>query len=54
MTSKRVEDIQVWNTPQNVKDIQSFMGFVNFYKRFIEGFSKIAKLLTDFTKKSVK
>ena len=30
------------------------MGFANFYRRFIEGFSKIAKSLTDLTKKSVK
>ena len=30
------------------------MGFANFYRRFIEGFSKIAKPPTDLTKKSVK
>ena len=54
MTSKKVEDIQAWNTPQSVKDVQSFMGFANFYRRFIEEFSKIAKPLTDLTKKSVK
>ena len=53
MTSKKVEDIQVRNTPQSVKDVQSFMGFANFYRRFIEGFSKIAKPLTDLTKKNV-
>ena len=54
MASKKVEDIQVWSTPQSVKDVQSFMAFANFYRRFIEGFSKIAKPLTDLTKKSVK
>ena len=31
MTSKKVEDIQAWNTPQSVKNVQSFMGFANFY-----------------------
>ena len=31
MTSKKVEDIQGWNTPQSVKNVQSFMGFANFY-----------------------
>ena len=53
MNSKKVEDIQAWNTPQSVKEVQSFMGCANFYRRFIEGFSKIAKALTDLTKKSV-
>ena len=54
MNSKKVEDIQAWNTPQSVKDVQSFMGFANFYRRFIESYSKIAKPLTDLTKKNVK
>jgi len=30
------------------------MGFANFYPRFIKGFSKIAKLLMDLTKKEIK
>jgi len=34
--------------------VQSFMGFANFYRRFIKGFSKIAKPLTDLTKKGIK
>ena len=54
MTSKKVEDIQVWDMLQSVKDVQSFMDFANFYQRFIEDFSKIAKPLTNLTKKSVK
>ena len=54
MTSKKAEDIQVWDMLQSVKDVQSFMDFANFYQRFIEGFSKIAKPLTNLTKKSVK
>ena len=54
MTSKKVEDIEAWSTPQSVKDVQSVMGFANFYRRLIEGFSKSAKPLIDLTKKSVK
>jgi len=34
--------------------VQSFMGFANFYRQFIKGFSKIAKPLTDLTKKDIK
>jgi len=34
--------------------VQSFMGFANFYSRFIKGFSMIAKPLTDLTKKRIK
>jgi len=34
--------------------VQSFMGFANFYCQFTKGFSKIAKPLTDLTKKGIK
>jgi len=34
-----------------MKLVQSFLGFMNFNRRFIEGYSKIALLLTDITKK---
>jgi len=54
MMTRKVDEIKVWSAPQNVKDVQSLMGFANFYRRFIMGFSKIAKLLTDLTKKGIK
>jgi len=54
MTSTKVEEIQAWSTPEKVVDVQSFMGFANFYRRFINGFSNIAKPLTDLTKKGIK
>ena len=40
-----------WKTPKNKTDIQSFLGFCNFYRRFIEGFSRTAKPLYDRTQK---
>jgi len=43
-----------WKPPTNKKGIQEFMGFCNFYGRFIEGFSRTAKPLYDRTKKDVK
>ena len=43
---ERIEAVRNWPEPKSVKDIQVFLGFPNFYWRFIQGFSKIAKLLT--------
>jgi len=54
MTTKKVEEITAWSPPQKVFDVQSFMRFANFYRQFIKGFSKIAKPLTDLTKKGIK
>ena len=54
MTSTKVEEIRARSTPEKVIDVQSFMGFANFYRRFIKGFSKRAKPLTDLTKKGIK
>ncbi len=39
--------IAEWSRPQNVHDVQVFLGFVNFYRRFIEGYSHITYPLTD-------
>jgi len=54
MTTNKVEEITAWLPPQKVVDVQRFMGFANFYRRFIKGVSKIAKPLTDLTKKGIK
>jgi hypothetical protein len=51
MTSDKVEEVKSWPVLRNVKDIQAFLGFVNFYRRFIQGFSKVCKPLTDLTHK---
>jgi len=40
-----------WKPPTNQKGIQEYMGFCNFYRRFIKGFSRTAKPLYDRTKK---
>ena len=36
--------------PTNKKEVQSFLGFTNFYQRFIEGFSHVAHPLFNLTK----
>jgi hypothetical protein len=45
----KVETIQCWATPSLVKDVQRFLGFANFYHRFIKGYSKITTPLTTLT-----
>ena len=45
----KVEAVKDWPKPRNVKDIQAFLGLVNYYRKFIEGFSGIATPLTKLT-----
>lgn len=47
----KVEGILEWPTPKSVKETQSFLGFCNFYRRFIKDFSKIAQPLFQLTRK---
>ena len=49
---EKLAAIHDWQSPSSVKQVRSFLGFVNYYRRFIEGFSRIAKPLTDLTKRS--
>jgi hypothetical protein len=48
---KRVEAIDQINIPRNKKEIQSFLGRINFLRRFIPNFAEIIKLITDMLKK---
>ena len=50
MDPAKVAGVSEWPTPSNKKEVQSFLGFINFYRRFIEGFSHIAQPLFDLTK----
>jgi hypothetical protein len=50
----KVDGIATWPTPCNVKDVQSFVGFCNFYQRSIQDFSCIAKPLHMLTTKDQK
>jgi hypothetical protein len=43
----KVKDAFSWKTPQNVSDIRSFLGLAGYYRKFIEGFSKILKPTTE-------
>ena len=50
MDPKKIQAIVEWAEPKNVKQVQSFLGFCNFYRRFIEGFTRIADPLHQLTK----
>jgi len=51
MDAKKIEAITSWPKLTIVKEVQSFLGFANFYRQFIKDYSKIATLLTNLTRK---
>jgi len=53
MSTAKVQTIQDWPEPKKVKDIQSFLGFANFYRRFISDYSDIVVPLTRLTRKGI-
>jgi len=50
MSQEKVEAILSWRTPESLADTQSFLGVANFYRRFIQDYSRIARPLTELTK----
>ncbi|GKA79564.1 putative reverse transcriptase domain-containing protein [Tanacetum coccineum] len=50
----KIESIKDWSTPKTPTEIRQFLGLAGYYRRFIEGFSKIAKSMTKLTKKGIK
>ncbi|GJW58526.1 putative reverse transcriptase domain-containing protein [Tanacetum coccineum] len=50
----KIESIKDWTSPKSPTEIRQFLGLVGYYRRFIEGFSKIAKPMTKLTQKKVK
>jgi hypothetical protein len=51
MDPSKVQDVLSWKAPMSVSDIWSFLRLVGYYRRFIEGFSKISKPTTKLLKK---
>lgn len=54
MDPKKIAVIVDWEEPTNLIEVQSFVGFCNFYRRFVKGFFKIVKPLTALLKKELK
>ncbi len=52
MEEDRISIILNWPEPESVREVQSFLGFANFYRQFVKRFSSIAHPLTDMTKKA--
>lgn len=52
MDGKKVKAIQNWEVPTKVTELRSFLGLVNYYRRFIQGYSKKAAPLKDLLKKN--
>ena len=54
MDPEKIKVIQEWETPRNLTEVQSFVGFCNFYRRFIKDFSKILRPMIELSKKELK
>ncbi|KAJ1581513.1 hypothetical protein NDA11_005016 [Ustilago hordei] len=50
MDPEKVRTVKEWPMPESIHDIQRFLGFANFYRRFIAHFARIAKPLTALVK----
>jgi len=51
---EKVKGVLDWLIPKCVKDVQNFLGLVNYYRRFIKGFTSIARSLHNLVKKDQK
>ena len=52
-TEAKLEAVKAWSRPQNLHNIRSFLGFANYYRRFVKNFAAIANPLTELTKKGM-
>jgi len=54
MQKEKIEEVLNWPAPQNVKEVQKFLGLTNYYRRFIKDFARLAALLHVLVRKEQK
>jgi len=52
ISTDKVDAVLSWKTPNSLTEVQAFLGFANFYRRFIRDYSKVVRPLTELTKKT--
>ena len=53
MNSEKIKAVLDWKAPTNIKEIQMFLGFCNFYRKFIDGYAETTSSLSRLLKKDV-
>ena len=51
MENNKIKAVKEWSTPTKIKEVESFLEFVNFYRRFIKNFSHMARPLNELKRK---
>ena len=51
MEQEKIKAVKEWKTPTKIKEVESFLEFTNFYRRFIQNFSHITRLLNKLKEK---
>jgi len=54
MQREKIEGVLNWPAPRNIKEVQKFLGFANYYRRFIKDFARIVALLHVLVRKEQK
>ena len=53
MEQDRVVAIREWPAPKSVHDLQVFLGFANFYRRFVQAYARLVHALTNLLRKNI-
>ena len=51
--AEKLRAVRDWEPPNSVKDVRCFLGFANYYRRFVPGYAGIASPLTLLTRKNI-
>jgi len=51
---EKVDGVLSWPEPKNMKDVRKFLGFTNYYRRFIKDFTQVARPMNILMRKDVK